>query len=55
VATVFRDPGPWCYTDWGERFERAWQHELGYMAWYAEVSHSKIIQPDEGSPPKPAN
>jgi hypothetical protein len=32
VATVFRDPRRWCYTDWGERCERAWQHEPDYMA-----------------------
>jgi len=35
-----------CYT---------WQHELGYMAWYAKVSHPWIIPPDEWSPPRPAN
>jgi len=55
VPIVFRDPRPWCYTDWGERCERAWHHEPDYMAWYAKVSHPQIIPPDDGSPPTPAN
>jgi hypothetical protein len=25
------------------------------MAWYAKVSHPRILPPDEGSPPRPAN
>jgi hypothetical protein len=25
------------------------------MAWYARVSHPRILPPDEGSPPRPAN
>ena len=25
------------------------------MAWYAKVSHPRIIPPDEGSPPRPEN
>jgi len=25
------------------------------MAWYAKVSHPRIIPPDEWSPPRPAN
>jgi len=25
------------------------------MAWYAKFSHPRIIPPDEGSPPRPAN
>jgi hypothetical protein len=35
--------------------ERAWHHAPGYMAWYANVSHPRILPPDEGSPPRPAN
>jgi len=25
------------------------------MAWYAKVSHPRILPPDEGSPPRPVN
>jgi len=25
------------------------------MAWYSKVSHPRILPPDEGSPPRPAN
>ncbi|RHN59974.1 hypothetical protein MtrunA17_Chr4g0020021 [Medicago truncatula] len=31
VATVFKDPRLWCYTDWGERCERVWHHEPGLV------------------------
>jgi len=31
------------------------QHVPGCMAWYAKVSHPRIIPPNEGSPLKPAN
>jgi len=44
-----------CYLHFGVRCERAWHHEPGYMAWYVKVSHPKIIPPDDGSPPRPAN
>jgi hypothetical protein len=55
LATMLIDPCLWFYTSWGKRCERAWQHEPGYMAWYAKVSHPQIIPPDEGSSPRPTN
>ena len=55
LATVLLDPVAWLYPDWRQRCQRAWHHEPGYMAWYAKVSHPRILPPDEGSPPRPAN
>jgi len=55
LATVWLDPDAWFYPDCVHRGQRAWHHDLGYMAWYAKVSHSRILPPNEGSPPRPAN
>jgi len=55
LATVLIDPSPWFYTDWGQRCQRAWEYQPGYMAWYAKVSHPRIIPPDEGSRRRPTN
>jgi hypothetical protein len=52
LATLLIDPSAWFYTDWGQRCQRVWEHQHGYMAWYAKVSHPRIIPPDEGSPPR---
>lgn len=49
------DAQAWLFTAWGDGCERAWHHAPGYMAWYAKVSHPRILPPDEGSPPRPAN
>jgi len=53
LTTVLIDPVAWFYPDWRQRCWRPWQHEPGYMAWYAKVSHPRIIPPNEGSPPRP--
>lgn len=57
VTNVFRDYRSWCIHEaqWGPRAERACQHVHGYMAWNAKVSHPKILPPEDGSPPRPAN
>ena len=55
LATLLLDLVVWYYPDWRLRVGRQWQHEPGYMAWYAKVSHPWIIPPDEGSTPRPAN
>ena len=55
LATLLLDPSAWFYSDWGQRCQRVWEHQPGYMAWYARVSHPRIITPDEGSPPRLAN
>jgi len=55
LATLLIDPSPWFYIDWGQKCQRVWEHQPGYMAWYAKVSHPRILPPDEGSPPRPAN
>jgi len=55
LATVLLDLVAWFYLDWRQRCQRPWHHELGYMAWYAKVSHPRILPPDEGSPPRPTN
>jgi hypothetical protein len=52
---VLMDAVAWLVADWGDGCERPWQHAPGYMAWYAKVSHPRILPPDEGSPPRPAN
>ena len=48
-------PVLWFYNDWGQRCDRAWEHQPGYMAWYANASHPRIIPPDDGSPCRSAN
>nr|ABD33234.1 IMP dehydrogenase/GMP reductase, related [Medicago truncatula] len=55
LAPVLIDPIAGFYLDWRQRCGRPWQHEPGYMAWYAKVTHRQIIPPDEGSPPRLAN
>jgi len=55
LTTVLIDPVAWFYPDWRQRCQRPWHHEPGYMAWYAKVSHPRILPPDEGSPLRPAN
>jgi len=55
LTTVLLDAQAWFYTPWGDGCERAWHHAPGYMAWYAIVSHPRILPPDEGSPPRPTN
>jgi len=55
MTTVLMDAQAWLFTAWGDACERAWHHAPGYMAWYAKVSHARILPPDEGSPPRPAN
>jgi len=55
LATVLLDPSAWFYPDWRHRCQRPWHHLPGYMVWYAKVSHPRILPPDEGSPPRPAN
>ena len=54
LAIVLLNPGVWFYPDWVHMCQRAWHHDPGYMAWYAKVSHPRIL-PDEGSPPRLAN
>jgi len=55
LTTVLLDTQAWFYPDWRQRCQRPWHHEPGYMAWYAKVSHPRILPLDEGSPPKPTN
>jgi hypothetical protein len=55
LTTVLLDAQAWFYPNWRQRCQRAWRHEPGYMAWYAKVSHPRILPPDEGSPPRPVN
>jgi hypothetical protein len=55
LTTVLMNAQAWLVTDWGDGCERPWQHVTGYMAWYARVSHPRILPPDEGSPPRPVN
>ena len=55
LTIVFIDPAAWFYPDWVHRCQRAWHHDHGYMAWYVKVSHPRILPPDEGSSPRPAN
>jgi len=55
LTTVLLDTQAWFYPDWVHRCQRAWHHDPGYMAWYAKVSHPRILPPDEGSPPRPVN
>jgi len=55
LTIVLLDTQAWFYPDWEHGCERAWNHEPGYMAWYAKVSHPHFLRPDEGSPPRPAN
>jgi hypothetical protein len=55
MATLLIDPVAGFYPDWRQRCQRPWHHEPGYMAWYAKVSHPRIIPPDEGSPSRSAN
>jgi len=52
---VLIDPVEWFYPNWRQMCQRAWHHEPGYMAWYAKVSHPRILPPDEGSLPRSAN
>ena len=55
LTTLLIDPSPWFYTDWGQRCQRVWEHQPGYMACYVKVSHPRIIPLDEGSPLRSAN
>jgi len=55
LTTVLLDAQAWFYPDWRQRCQRPWHHEPGYMAWYAKVSHPRVLPPGEGSPPRPAN
>jgi len=55
TSFVLLDAQPWLYPRWIHRCEKPWQHDAGYMAWYARASHPRILQPDEGSPPRPVN
>ena len=55
LTTVLLDAQAWFYPDWVHRCQRAWHHDPGYMAWYAKVSHPRILPLDEGSPPWPVN
>jgi len=55
LTTVLMDAQAWLFTTWGDACERAWHHAPGYMAWYAKVSHPRILPPDEGSLPRPTN
>jgi len=52
---VLQNAQAWFYTAWGDACEKPWHHEPGYMAWYAKVSHPRILPPSEGSPPRPTN
>jgi len=51
LTTVLIDAQPWLYPHWIHRCERPWQHDTGYMAWYAKASHPRILPPDERSLP----
>ena len=55
LTTVLLDAQPWLYPHCIHRCERPWQHDTGYMAWYAKASHPRILSPDEGSLPRPVN
>jgi hypothetical protein len=55
LTTVLLDAQAWFYPDWRQRCQRPCHHDSGYMAWYAKVSHPRILSPDEGFPPRPAN
>nr|ABN08023.1 IMP dehydrogenase/GMP reductase, related [Medicago truncatula] len=55
LTTVLQNAQAWFFTAWGDACERPWHHVPGYMVWYAKVSHPRILPPDEGSPPRPAN
>ncbi|XP_024642097.1 uncharacterized protein [Medicago truncatula] len=55
LTTVLQNAQAWFFTAWGDACERPCHHAPGYMAWYAKVSHPRILPPDEGSPPRPAN
>jgi hypothetical protein len=55
LTIVLMDVAAWLVPAWGDGCETPWQHVPGYMAWYARVSHPRILPPDEGSPPRPAN
>ncbi|XP_039683953.1 uncharacterized protein [Medicago truncatula] len=55
LTTVLQNAQVWFFTTWGDACERQWHHAPGYMAWYAKVSHPRILPPGEGSPPRPAN
>jgi hypothetical protein len=55
LTTVLMDARPWLVPAWVDGCETPWQHVPGYMAWYARVSHPRILPPDEGSPPRPTN
>jgi len=55
LTTVLLDAQARFYTAWGDGCERPWHHAPDYMAWYAKVSHPRILRLDEGSPPRPTN
>jgi len=55
LTTVLLDAQVWFYPDWVHRCKRPWHHDTVYMAWYAKVSHPRILPPDEGSTPRSVN
>ena len=55
LTTVLLHAQAWFYPNLVHRCQRPWHHDAGYMAWYAKVSHPRILPPDEGSPPRPVN